>query len=316
MASESSTQQQPQPLKAASNVQFKCEDAKIAFNNSVALLSSKIPLYKNMLLFLSHCCISKALTIQPSAIYTEYLREFWYTAEVEDDTITFSLLHIVLTNLQSANGLHSQASGRREETRTLLIMEHLLGEAYVNDNLKPMKSYQITDASFKDSKIYEVPLTSYMRRVAKLPEQPLVLPYEEVNVEGTDDKSSSGTAVHPVSQPKAKTNKKLRKKKIPSSSEPKVSKTVRSLEASKSVEDQENQSQTVDTTKDQETIVKEAEHTKEKNDEEEFVDSGLQSMGDVALESLNEPADESPYDTESEIKFVKRFKPLVDDDEP
>ncbi|GJY83329.1 hypothetical protein Tco_0496705, partial [Tanacetum coccineum] len=34
------------------------------------------------------------------------------------------------------------------------------------------------------------------------------------------------------------------------------------------------------------------------------------------LESLNETADDNPYDIESEIKFIKRFKPLIDDEEP
>ncbi|GKB03981.1 hypothetical protein Tco_0832124 [Tanacetum coccineum] len=67
---------------------------------------------------------------------------------------------------------------------------------------------------------------------------PLILLSEEVNVEGTDDKSSSGTVVHPASQPKVKIDKKLRKEKIPSSSGPKVSKTVMvqtpTLEASES----------------------------------------------------------------------------------
>ncbi|GKC60487.1 hypothetical protein Tco_1088085 [Tanacetum coccineum] len=46
-----------------------------------------------MLGFLSNCCISNALTIQPFAIYVEYLKEFWFTAEVDEatKTITFSL---------------------------------------------------------------------------------------------------------------------------------------------------------------------------------------------------------------------------------
>ncbi|GJX58869.1 hypothetical protein Tco_0290259 [Tanacetum coccineum] len=67
----------------------------------------------------------------------------------------------------------------------------------------------------------------------------------------------------------------------------------------------------------QENIVKEVEPiATEKNDVDEFVDSGIQSLVDVTLEELNEPADESPFDTKSEIKFMKRFKPLVDNDEP
>nr|GEW45968.1 hypothetical protein [Tanacetum cinerariifolium] len=90
---ESSTQQQPQTLKVAPNVHFECEDAKLAFKNCVALLTSKVPAYNDMLQFLTHCCISKALTIQPFAVYNKYLREFRYTVEVVDNTITFSLSH-------------------------------------------------------------------------------------------------------------------------------------------------------------------------------------------------------------------------------
>ncbi|GKB66091.1 hypothetical protein Tco_0927503 [Tanacetum coccineum] len=48
----------------------------------------------------------------------------------------------------------------------------------------------------------------------------------------------------------------------------------------------------------------------------QFVDSGLHFIGDVPLESLNKTADESLYDTESEIKIVKRFKPTIEDEEP
>ncbi|GJT13321.1 retrovirus-related pol polyprotein from transposon TNT 1-94 [Tanacetum coccineum] len=86
------------------NIKSKVSDKKkalndslngnIAFNNNVALLESKYPEYKDMLQFLSHCCISKALVIQPSAIYNKYLRDLWYTAKVVDNTITFSLSNV------------------------------------------------------------------------------------------------------------------------------------------------------------------------------------------------------------------------------
>ncbi|GJR19874.1 hypothetical protein Tco_0968401 [Tanacetum coccineum] len=93
-----------------------------------------------------------------------------------------------------------------------------------------MKPHQITASSFKPSTTSEVPLTSYMLQVAKKfdqPEKSLILPSVEVNVEDTIDKSLSMTTVHHVSQSKAKTNKRPKKKKIQSSSDPKVSKDVR-----------------------------------------------------------------------------------------
>ncbi|GJY18394.1 hypothetical protein Tco_0389885 [Tanacetum coccineum] len=92
--SDSSSKQTEQTLTAASNVHFALDDVYLAFNNGIALLQSKIPLYKDLLLFLSNSCISKALTIQPSAMYTKYLKEFWYTAKVENNKITFSLSHV------------------------------------------------------------------------------------------------------------------------------------------------------------------------------------------------------------------------------
>ncbi|GJR56795.1 hypothetical protein Tco_1498957 [Tanacetum coccineum] len=76
MALESSSQQ-PKPLTPASNVNFECKDGIIAFNNGIALLESKEPLYHPMIQFLSNNCISTALSKQPSAYYSKYLREFY-----------------------------------------------------------------------------------------------------------------------------------------------------------------------------------------------------------------------------------------------
>ncbi|GKE63401.1 hypothetical protein Tco_1513768 [Tanacetum coccineum] len=93
MASESISSQQSQQLSPSSKVNFKCEEGIIAFNNVVALFEHPNELYRPMLSFLLNCCISKALTLQPSVMYVEYLKEFWYTAEVDEltKTITFSL---------------------------------------------------------------------------------------------------------------------------------------------------------------------------------------------------------------------------------
>ncbi|GJY63801.1 hypothetical protein Tco_0465261 [Tanacetum coccineum] len=76
------------------NQDKRLKNGTIAFNNSITLLESKIPLYRDMLKFLSNSCISKALTIQPFAFYIKYHREFWYANVVEDNTITFSLHNV------------------------------------------------------------------------------------------------------------------------------------------------------------------------------------------------------------------------------
>ncbi|GJS54365.1 hypothetical protein Tco_0627727 [Tanacetum coccineum] len=95
MASESSSETQPKQLTPASNVPFQVEDCIIKFNNRVALMESKDDAYKPLLQFLKNCCISVALTKQPSAYYSKYLQEFWYTAEADiaSKSITFTLLH-------------------------------------------------------------------------------------------------------------------------------------------------------------------------------------------------------------------------------
>ncbi|GJR15009.1 hypothetical protein Tco_0797661 [Tanacetum coccineum] len=229
--SSSSSQQNGQTIIAASNVHFAYEDINIAFNNTTVLLESKYPIYKDLLLFLSN-----------SILFNDLIPKLC-------------------------------ASGKKGREKNIcyvkylsIIMEHLLGEDYPNDDIKPMKIYQITDATFKDSTLSEVPLTSHMRKVARLPEKPLKQPSENTNIEATDDISLSGTSEHPASKPKAKTDKKYKKKLL---------KKLNLIEA---------------------------------------VHSDLHSIGDVPLESLTKPADDNPYDTESEIKVIKKFKQLEDYD--
>ncbi|GJV53943.1 hypothetical protein Tco_1449684 [Tanacetum coccineum] len=91
MASSSSTNKTT--LNPTINVNFELGKGVIAFNNGVAVLEHKNPLYLSMLSFLKSCCVSTALTKPPSTYYLEYLREFWYTAEVDTtlNSITFSL---------------------------------------------------------------------------------------------------------------------------------------------------------------------------------------------------------------------------------
>ncbi|GJY18395.1 hypothetical protein Tco_0389886 [Tanacetum coccineum] len=201
-----------------------------------------------------------------------------------------------------------------------IIMEHLLGEDYLNKDLKPMKPYQITDITFKDSSISDVPLTSHMRKVAKLPKKPLKSHSEDANIEACKAMSLSRTFELPSSKLIAETDKKRRLEKNPSSAEPTSSHIVpadihQSLEASKSAEEQDSQPKTADTKKEQEN--KDDKHSgDELDDGNEFVDPRLHSIGDVPLESLNASTNDSIYDKESEIKIVKRFKPIINDEEP
>ncbi|GKC53195.1 hypothetical protein Tco_1075940, partial [Tanacetum coccineum] len=291
------------------NITSEVYDGHIALNNSVAILESKCPEHQDMLQFLSKCCISKALVIQPSATYNKYLRDFWYSAEVEDNTISFSLLNVKktlsfdrdifasvigleyskeyvsmhdhdvvkdaiatlglsdekdseMTSLDLAHssplriryfspkwkvlmtylvkclggnqGSHDQlnahrqmiayalcwglnidiagvlyddlisklsAGGNKGREKKIcyirylsLVMEHLLGKDYVNNELNPTKSFLITSETFKKSTLPKVPLTSHMRKVAKLDEDPLITPSEETHIEASGIMSLFGTS--------------------------------------------------------------------------------------------------------------------------
>ncbi|GJT29639.1 hypothetical protein Tco_0909914 [Tanacetum coccineum] len=92
MASESFTPTTTH-VTPTSNVNFECGKGLVAFNNGIVLLEHTNPLYHPMLSFLKNCCVSTALTKQQLAYYLEYLREFWYFAEVDtsSNTITFTL---------------------------------------------------------------------------------------------------------------------------------------------------------------------------------------------------------------------------------
>ncbi|GKA78044.1 hypothetical protein Tco_0784581 [Tanacetum coccineum] len=132
-----------------------------------------------------------------------------------------SIKRRVLSTLISSNGTCKLASAKHFFRFLSLMIEKLIGENYNNNDLTLLKPYTISAASFKKPLAYEVVLTSYMLKVAKLlnePEKSLILPYVEVNVDDVVDKSLSETNVQPFTQPKAKTNKKSRKKKSQKSS--------------------------------------------------------------------------------------------------
>nr|GEX57041.1 retrovirus-related Pol polyprotein from transposon TNT 1-94 [Tanacetum cinerariifolium] len=89
---ESTSSQQSQQLPPSSKVNFRCEEGITAFDNVVALLEHPNELYQAILSFLSNCCINKSLTLQPPTMYVEYLKEFWYTSDVEEETKTIIFL--------------------------------------------------------------------------------------------------------------------------------------------------------------------------------------------------------------------------------
>ncbi|GJZ14696.1 retrovirus-related pol polyprotein from transposon TNT 1-94 [Tanacetum coccineum] len=365
--------------------------------------------------------LKRALTLQPTAMYVEYLKEFWYTIEVEEEAKTITLLLLwwdkplsftqdefisaigltickdtvplppketvraglvtlflfhkdkptlsstVLVNssplkmkyfspilklfmqyiVKCLDLVHKLQNGKKNReldichTRFLsLIFEKLLGKDYVSNDLTLVKPHTITVASFQKPLTSEVPLTSHMLKVAKLseePEQSLLPPFGEVNADDIADKSLSRAFVQLVTQSKATTDPKTKKKKIPPSSKPKspykvrvilpkkqvtetqhaevtvaIADATKSLEASELAEEQGNQPSAAEAVLDQN-------FKKEKDAEfvaiEEITEE--QSLEFPIVEQLLDEADklnkaiqetsESPYDTESKIKVVKSF---------
>ncbi|GJW82748.1 retrovirus-related pol polyprotein from transposon TNT 1-94 [Tanacetum coccineum] len=131
----------------APNVAFECEKGVIAFNNEIALLEHKNPLYRTMLKFLSNCYVSTTLTKQPSTHHLKYLREFWSSAEVDaaTNTITFTLscsskpLSFYFCDFSTINGLkyseNYEALPLKETMRTGLATLRLVDEK--NPQLTP-----------------------------------------------------------------------------------------------------------------------------------------------------------------------------------
>nr|GEU53192.1 retrovirus-related Pol polyprotein from transposon TNT 1-94 [Tanacetum cinerariifolium] len=358
-------------------VNFKKEDGTIAFNHVVALSEHSNKLYQPMLSFLSNYCINKALTLQPSAMYVEYLQEFWYTSEVEEETktITFllswvdELLSFTQKEFTSAIGLpvcknHVLLPPKetvRDGVATLGLFDKdkptisstvLVNSSplKMNNDLTLVKPHTITTASFQKPLAAEVSLTCHMLKVAKIYQDPvhsLIPSSEEVNADDTADKSLSMASKQPVTQSKAPTDLKTKKKKIPSSSQPKSPRKVRITLSKKQVTETQHAEvkvATADATKslkasvlaeEQETSLKPLKPKRDPSLHYKFIiftnkfmqepekiiemeeDDDDHSMEIPTVEQLLDEVDkqikaiqetlESPYDTESKIKVVKSY---------
>ncbi|GJS11321.1 retrovirus-related pol polyprotein from transposon TNT 1-94 [Tanacetum coccineum] len=182
--------------------------------------------------------------------YATYMGFFVYKMDVKSPFLNGKLVD----EMPYASHKQFGKKGRESNvcyTRYLsLIIENLLGKDYKNDKFKSFKPHHISATSFKTPSAFKDALIPRMLKVTNIsidPKQTLILPPKEVNASNTTDKSLFGTTMQPGYQPKASTDKRSKKKKIPSSSEPKTSKN--SLEASESAEELRNQSKPADAEK-------------------------------------------------------------------
>nr|GEZ10667.1 hypothetical protein [Tanacetum cinerariifolium] len=164
---------------------------------------------------------SRNTDVSVECLQEHMIRNWFRGLEIDIKAIIFSDL------------MHKLQNGKKNReanicyTRFLsLIFKKLLGEKYINDSLTFVKPHTISAASFKKPLASEVRLTLHMLKVAKLskePEPSLILSFGKVNDDDTANKSSFRTFVQPVTQPKAPTDLKPKKKKITPSSTPKSS---------------------------------------------------------------------------------------------
>ncbi|GKC86894.1 hypothetical protein Tco_1147543 [Tanacetum coccineum] len=229
MASESTSSQQSQQLIPSSKVNFRCTDSIIAFNNVVALLEHSNESYRPILSFLSNYCINKALTLQPLAMYMEYLKEFWYTAEVEEETKTITIL---------LSWWDKPLSLTQDEFISAIGLPICKGAV-------PLPPKETVRAGLATLGLFDKdkPTLSSTELVNSSP-----LKMKEVNADDTADKSFSRASVQPVTRPKAPTDLKTKKKRIPPSSKPKSPYKVRVILPKKQVVETQHAKVTVATT--------------------------------------------------------------------
>ncbi|GJV86463.1 hypothetical protein Tco_1530401 [Tanacetum coccineum] len=226
MASASSSQNKPKHLILAANVPFQVEDVVIKFNNEVALLKTSVEGYEPMLEFLRKCRISVALTKQPSVYYAKFLREFWYTTEADMQTksITFTLSYLdkpLTFNLDT----FSSVIGLKFNEPYVPVPQ----KETVKGRLETLGLFDEDDTSLSSNDLIK------LSPVAELsPEsiQSLIPSSKEVNTDDIADKSLSGTSVQSVTQSKAPTASKPRKKKNSSSTQPEASNVSRKKKTS------------------------------------------------------------------------------------
>ncbi|GJX25666.1 retrovirus-related pol polyprotein from transposon TNT 1-94 [Tanacetum coccineum] len=170
-------------------------------NTSAISISNNLVLHSRT----KHIDISiyTALTKEPSAMYIEYLKNFWFTTEVDDTTkdISFSLslfenqLTFTRFDFLFAIGLTDSTSDVPFPPKGTVRA----GLATLGLADKDKASLTSTEHTPSTSK---VSLTYHMLKVANLskePEQSLIHSSEEVNVEESADKSQFKTNVQPLS---------------------------------------------------------------------------------------------------------------------
>ncbi|GJU58771.1 hypothetical protein Tco_1236537 [Tanacetum coccineum] len=306
MASESTSSQQTSQLSPSSKVNFRCKDDIIAFNNIVSLLEHSNDLYRPMLdeatktITFLLSSVEKPLTFTQDEFISAIGLPICSNAVPlpHKETVRAGLATLGLFDKDKPN-LSSLVLGLEIDIRAIIFSE-LVNKL---QNKKKKREANICYIRFLSLMFEKLLGDNYINaKLSQEPELSLIHSSQKVNADDTTDKSSSTTSVQPVTQPKAPTNLKSKKKKIPPSSQPKSSykvkvilpktQVVETLHAEKPVA-------TTDATKSLDT----SESVQDQNIQEVLKESGLHPMEDVTFDQIMDEIDHKNKDAEKAESF-------------
>ncbi|GJT33558.1 hypothetical protein Tco_0923977 [Tanacetum coccineum] len=184
----------------------------------------------------------------------------------------------------------------------------------VDEKDPSLSSIVVVNSSLLRTRYFSPIWRVLMVYIVKCLGESLILSSERVNADDTTDKSLSGTSVLPVNHPKTLTDKKSRKKKNPSSSQPKTLRIVKELSPLKQVAETQHAEEPV-TTADATKSVDASESAEELGNQPKPADA---EKG-AGLLFMDQEMTEVDYDLESmpddEIEFVYWFEADDDDDD-
>ncbi|GJX48583.1 hypothetical protein Tco_0273773 [Tanacetum coccineum] len=295
MSSESTSSQSHQVLTPSFKVKFQHHECTIAYNNVVALLEHHDPRYHPMLSFLSNCSICTALTKELSTMYTEYLKDFWYTAEVDDATKDISFSLSLFENQLTFTRFYFLSAIGLTDSKTCMPLPPKGTGSHDQMNLS-QQTIACCLIFGLEINIREIIFNDLIQKLQNGKKN------RETNISATSFQTPS--ASKPLSQPKAPTTRKPRKEKIPSSSQPKVLQPSRNISTSSPPTTHLQHAEEF-------VVITDATKSLDASEPAEVLDQIVEEKEIAKEHPLVIPSDgvlESPYDTESEIKFIKSFK--------
>ncbi|GJX47460.1 hypothetical protein Tco_0272650 [Tanacetum coccineum] len=134
-------------------------------------------------------------------------------------------MQYIVKCLGGMHGSHDQLNLNQQTIAYCLIwgLEIDIGAIIFSDLVNKLQNGKKNrEANICYTRFLSLMFENCLERTTSMRELPLILSSEKVNADDTADKSSSRTSVQPVTQPKAPTDLKPKKKKIPPSSQPNV----------------------------------------------------------------------------------------------